>query len=341
MNIDEQKKLVEEITTGKRKYLNMTDKFKFECTSCGKCCFDNEVVVNLYDLIRLRHALKETTQEILKKEYLNFYLGPSSGLPILAINFKKLNNEGTVTRCPFLVPALNLSDVPLKLKEIAGGDKDKLKELIEKYKTNSNELSELLKKVKVEKWLCRVHNDRPIICKLYPCGRLQEIDKDTKEVRENFILQDDEGTKDFCPGFRAKKETDLADFLATQDFWHSKEGSDMFTLILRQLMSSGFFVETPDNKNGKEKPMFKKNSKIMMFLGNLLYNFDSFNTFSQDSRVKKTIYSDDVTQDDFLYVENKVFDAVKKFTNMFKDRNTAELDFQQFMNSLAKEGEIN
>jgi Fe-S-cluster containining protein len=340
MNIDEQKQLAKDVTTGKKKHLNMTDKFKFECTGCGKCCFNNEVVINVYDLIRLRHGLKKPTQEILKESYLNFYLGPSSGLPILSINFKKLNNEGTVTCCPFLVPALNLDDVFSKLKEVAGNDDNKFKELVERYKTNPSDLRKDLSGLKVERWMCLVHNDRPIICKLYPCGRLQEINKKTKEVKEHFILQDDEKTKEFCPGFKTEKETSLDDFLALQNFWHSKEGSATFTRILDTLVLSGFFATTSDNKNSKPAPMFEENSKVMMFLGNLLYNFDSFNAFSKDPRVLKTIYDEKATQEDFMYVENKVLDIVMGFTKMLKSKNPAELDFQQFINSLTKGGEI-
>jgi Fe-S-cluster containining protein len=339
MNIDDQKQLAKEVTTGKRKTLGMNDKFKFQCNGCGKCCFNNDIVLNVYDVIRLRHGLKKPTQDILKEAYLNFYIGPSSGLPIVSLNFKKLNDAG-FSCCPFLVPALNFNDVMAKLKEISKGDEVKFKELIEQYKTNPSLLKKDLSEVKVEKWLCLIHNDRPIICRLFPCGRLQEINKKTKEVKEHFILQDDEKTKEFCPGFKTEKETSLDDFLALQNFWHSKEGSATFTRILDTLVLSGFFATTSDNKNSKPAPMFEENSKVMMFLGNLLYNFDSFNAFSKDPRVLKTIYDEKATQEDFMYVENKVLDIVMGFTKMLKSKNPAELDFQQFINSLTKGGEI-
>ena len=337
MNINEQKQLAKSVTEGKRKTLNMSDKFKFQCNGCGKCCFNNDIVVNLYDLIRLRHGLKKPTHEILKEEYINFYIGSSSGLPIISLNFKRLNEHLTI--CPFLVPALDFNDVMKKIEEVAKGDKEKMKQMLEDYKKNPESLKKDLSGVKVDRWLCLVHKDRPIICKLYPCGRLQEVNQKTKEVKEHFIVQDDEESKKFCPGFNTEKETSLADFLATQNFWHSKQGSATFTRIMDWLVSSGFFATTPDNKNGKEKALFQSDSKVLFFLGNLLYNFDSFNTFSTDPRVVKTIYDKDATQEDFLYVEDKVFDVIKEFTNMIKDKQPTDFDFQQFINSLTKGGE--
>lgn len=339
MNLDDQKQLAEEVTKGTRKTLNMTDKFKFECIGCGKCCFNNDIVVNLYDLIRLRHGLKQPTQEILRQNFLSLYIGPSSGLPIISLNFKKLNDAG-FTCCPFLVPAVDFNDVVARLKELSKGDEAKFKELLEQYKTNPKQLGKDLAGVKVGKWLCMVHDDRPIICKLFPCGRLQQIDRKTKEAKEDFILQDSEEDKKFCPGWNSQKEQTLADFLATQDFWHSKEGSATFTQVLDTLVSSGFFASTSDNKDGKDKPMFQQDSKVIMFLGNLLYNFDSFNAFSQDPRTVKTIYDKDATQEDFMYVENKVFNVIKEFVGMMKKQTPNETDFQLFINSLTKGGEI-
>jgi Fe-S-cluster containining protein len=337
MNIDEQKKLAKEVSEGKRKHLNMSDTFQFECTGCGKCCFNNDIIVNTYDLIRLRHGLKKTTQEILREDCLNFYIGPSSGLPIVSINFKKLN-EG-FTCCPFLVPALNLEEVMKRIGEIAKGDKVKMEQMLEDYKKDPSLFKKDLEGIKVDRWLCLVHNDRQIICRLYPCGRFQEVDKKKKEVKEHFIIQDDEESKKFCPGFNSKKSISLADYLATQDFWHSREGSAIFTQIVDLLVTSGFFVATNDNKKGSDKPLFQKDSKVMMFVGNLLYNFDSFNAFSHDPRVVKTIYDKDATQEDFIYVINKVFDVVKEFTSMMTKEKPDELAFQQFINSLTKGGE--
>jgi Fe-S-cluster containining protein len=327
MNINDQKKMVEDIDSGIRKTISMNDKFKFACNGCGKCCFDNDIVVNLYDLIRLRHGLKKSTQEILKEDYLDFYIGPSSGLPIITLNFKKFNH------CPFLAPVFDFNDIASYLKGIGK------EELIDEYKSNPNLLMKELGKLKVSKYGCSVHDDRPIICKLFPCGRIQKVDKKTKAVEESFILQDSEQDRKFCPGFQSQTEQTLNEFLTSQEFWQSKEGSATFTSILDWLAGLGFFAPTKDNEDDKQKALFRKDSQVLMFLGNILYNFDSFNTFSQDPRVRKTIYDKDATQEDFMYVENKVFDTIKGFTNMMNNKTLTEKDFQQFINSLTLGGE--
>lgn len=302
MNVEDQKKLVDNITKGKKQTLGMNDKFKFQCNGCGKCCFNNDVMVNVYDLIRLRHGLKKSTQEIFQENYINFYIGPSSGLPVISLNFKKIDDKSNITGCPFLAPILD----------------------------NKQEL---------KGWLCQVHNDRPIICKLFPCGRFQRIDIKTKTIEENFILQDSEKDREFCPGFNSQKEQTLNEFLTSQNFWQSKEGSATFTSILDYLNDWGFFASTKDNEDSKNKPLFKNDSKVLILLGNLLYNFDSFNTFSSDPRVRKTIYDTNATQEDFMYVENKIFEIIKQFTDLIKNKNPNETDFQQFINSLTLGGE--
>jgi len=302
MNVEDQKKLVDNITEGKKETLGMNDKFKFQCNGCGKCCFNNDVMVNVYDIIRLRHGLKKTTQEIFQENYINFYIGPSSGLPVISLNFTKIDDKSNITDCPFLIPNFD-------------------------------------NKQKLKGWLCKVHNDRPIICKLFPCGRVQRIDIKTKKIEENFILQDTKEDRAFCPGFNSQKEQTLNEFLSNQNFWQSKEGSATFTLILDYLNDSGFYASTKDNQSSKNKSLFQSDSKILILLGNLLYNFDSFNVFSSDPRVRKTIYDVNATQKDFLYVENKIFEVVKKFVNLIKNTKPSEQAFQQFINSLTLGGE--
>ena len=185
----------------------------------------SNTILDTYDIIRLRHELKKPTHEILKENYLNFYLGISSGLPVVNIDTGKLNL---------------ISPTP----------------------------------------------------------------------------------------------------------WHSDRGSAIFGSIVNWLVSLGFFAPTKTNQktyNDKiVKGLYPSDSKVMMFLGNLLYNFDSFNTFSQDPRVAKTIYDENATEEDFIYVLNKVFDVVKGFTNMMKNNEPSEIDFQTFIDSLVgKGGEIN
>ena len=330
MNIKDQKKIVENLLNKKENQLKPDDKFQFKCTACGKCCWNIDVLINCYDMIRLRNGLKLTTKEIFQKDFVDFYLGPSSGLPVLRLNFLKMGDT-KVTHCPFLMPAIDIKDALKKIEEKAQGNKEEMKNLIEQIKTDPKNAAKILSGIKIDRWVCSIHKNRPMICRLYPCGRFQQIDIKTKERKEMFMLQEDQ--KGFCPGFEQKYMTTLSEFLVSQNFYEYQVGSKLFTDIMDFLISNGFRVATKDNKNDSKKASYGPNSNIILFLGNLIYNFDSFNTFSKDPKVVKTIYSEKSTQDDFLYVENKIYYVVKQFVETMK-KQPLELDFKVFLNTL-------
>ena len=330
MQINELKKLSQDIKTGKIRTLKPKDKFQFKCTACGKCCFNIDVMVGIYDLVRLRNATKLTTQELLKKELITFYLGPASGIPILIINFSQIGKG--MTRCPFLVPGINFEEVTKKLKI---KDKVQREKILKEYKRNPKQIFKDLDGIKIDRWLCSIHKNRPIICRLFPLGRLKEYDNNHKGFKEKFFLQK---KTDFCPGWKTKEKQTLKSFLDRADFWQYKEGSDKSHYILDLFLNSGFFLATEDNKKSKVKPIFKKNSVVLMFAANLIYNFDSINYFSQDKRVMKTIYEKS-THEDFLYVVKKINKVVGYFIKMFTQQNIKEKDFNQFVNNFIK-GEV-
>lgn len=338
MNTEGQKKLIDNVAKGKVKTLRMDDEFKFECTGCGKCCFNNDIILNSYDLIRLRHSLKLPTHEILQRGILEFYIGPNSGLPVITFKFKSVSDDGSITCCPFLVPALNIDKVMDRLKSVAGKDANKFDKLVAKYKADPNSLKEDLRGIEVDKWLCRVHDDRPIICRLFPCGRIQSINTKNNKVEEKFILQDSKEDRKYCPGFKTNKKTTLKAFLDSQKLWHSRDGSAKFTDIVNLLTESGFFASTKTNQNSSPSPKFKEDSPIMSFLGNLLYNFDSFNTFSKDPRVMLTIIDGKASQKDFLYVMDKIYKVVKEFVEVMSKKNPGDDDFKKFITSLETQG---
>lgn len=322
MRIDEMKKFVKDIDSGKVRTLKLQDKFQFKCTACGKCCFNNDVIVNIYDLVRLRNAVKLQTQEILKGNFVNFYLGPTSGLPILTINFQKLGEK--VTRCPFLAPAIHFNEVIKKLKIKT---KREGKKFMEEYRKNPRKLYKDLDGVKIERWLCAVHKHRPMICRLFPLGRIKRLDKKLKLEKEVFIIQN---KVNWCPGWKEKYEYTLKSFLDECEFWHYKEGSDKSHAIMNLIMKSGFFALTKDNKTNKVKPLFKTDSPVLKFIGNLIYNFDSINYFSKDKRIVGTIYKD-VSHKDFMYVIEKVEKIVDYFIQAYTKRN-----LESFMSLISK-----
>lgn len=298
MNKKEKEGLVKEVSSGKKelvfmkKVVDMDDTFKFKCTKCGKCCFNNEIALNIYDVIRLRHSLKKPTYFILKNEYLNFYVGQHSGIPIVSINF------------------INIEDSDMKACSFYDN-----------------------------KFGCIVHKDKPIICKLYPLGRLQRLNTENNEIEEIFVLQDDKETKKFCDGFSCKEKISVKDYLDSQDFSVSQEGSKIFTQIINFLSINNFYGETLTNKDDKLEPFLKGKNDMLILLGNIMFNFDSFPSFQNDSIVIKTIEDDNATQEEFLYVMNKVFDVIREFVNVAKKREYDFEDYDRFIRLLIKGGD--
>ena len=59
------RQIYEDVESGKIKKLNLSDKFKFQCKKCGKCCNDIEILLTSYDIMRLSDNLNLSTNESL------------------------------------------------------------------------------------------------------------------------------------------------------------------------------------------------------------------------------------------------------------------------------------
>jgi Fe-S-cluster containining protein len=321
MNLKEQKNLVEDIKSGKQKTINMNDKIKFDCTMCGKCCFKNDILINSYDMIRLRHALGMTTQEIIQNKFVDIYIGPSSGLPVAILNFEQDTEK--LSKCPFLSPAMKIESVISRIEEIVK-DPKQLEEIKKEYEIDPKSLLKHIDGVSIDRWICAVHRDRPLICRLFPCGRIKEINKDTKETKDTWIFQED--AKGSCPGMETNKEQSLSDFLAQSNFQQFNEGSAKFQTIIEKLVSAGFFAKTIDNiSSGGITPLLEKDSLPLMVAANILYNFDSFRFFSEDPLVTKTINDPTATHEYYMYVLNKIESIIDLIINKYN-----EIDFSKF-----------
>ncbi|RLI73353.1 YkgJ family cysteine cluster protein [Archaeoglobales archaeon] len=79
--------------------LTLNDKFKFLChknIECfNKCCYDLNLFLTPYDVIRLKNRLKLTSTEFLKK-YTTWHIGFNTGLPVVVL---KMRDDLT---CPFV-----------------------------------------------------------------------------------------------------------------------------------------------------------------------------------------------------------------------------------------------
>lgn len=332
MDINQIKQLKKDIESGKQKTLELDDEFQFKCTACGKCCFNINVLTNCYDIIRLRNALKMSTKDILQKDFLSFHIGQSSGLPVCEINFVELNKN--VSKCPFLMPAVNADSIHKGLEKQmrkAKNEKERKQIMVDFQKDLKDFYEGKRSDVKIEKWLCSVHKHRPLVCRFYPCGRIKEINKKGKK-KTHWILQ--EPVK-WCPGFKSAKKITLRQFLKESEFYHYDEGSAKYESIMKRLITSGLFVPTKDNKNdATNPPKLQSNSKLFMIIANILYNFDSFNYFSEDDRVLKTINDPKATHKDFMYVFNKIESMIRFLEKLFKQYN----DDNQIINYLYQKG---
>lgn len=79
--------------------LNLNDKFKFLChkeIECfNKCCYDLNLFLTPYDVIRLKNRLKLTSTKFLEK-YTTWHIGFNTGLPVVVL---KMKDDLT---CPFV-----------------------------------------------------------------------------------------------------------------------------------------------------------------------------------------------------------------------------------------------
>jgi len=97
--------LPQEVARRAKQEVSLDHRFRFECKRCGRCCFQAEIVLTPYDLLRLCEGLRVTTGEFLRR-YAQITLGAESGLPVYWLDFEKVQwqrgGDGRFAPCPFL-----------------------------------------------------------------------------------------------------------------------------------------------------------------------------------------------------------------------------------------------
>ena len=97
--------LPQEVIEKPKREVSLSDRFRFECKRCGRCCFTCEIVLTPYDLLRLCEGLRMTTGEFLHR-YAQISLGPESRLPICWLDFERVQRwrggDDQSPPCPFL-----------------------------------------------------------------------------------------------------------------------------------------------------------------------------------------------------------------------------------------------
>lgn len=127
-----QERIMEQYMNGELQVLKRKDTFNFDCVRCGECCRNRtDILLNPFDFFRLCRAKKISPKDFITK-YCVLYVGHSSFLPLIRVDFRPVYDVGGEnvigTRCPFL------------------GRKGEL-------------------------FHCRVNDAKPFVCFAYPLGR--------------------------------------------------------------------------------------------------------------------------------------------------------------------------
>ena len=80
-------------------FLTKESELNFNCNACGKCCFNQDIILTTLDILRLRREFEVPTSGILDM-FCQVHRGPNSQLPVMLLKFKPLDSG--VTACPFL-----------------------------------------------------------------------------------------------------------------------------------------------------------------------------------------------------------------------------------------------
>lgn len=173
--------------------------YESNCLACGgRCCIDQEILVNPYDVWRIVHNERvsdllgiKTSHDLYTsdnssgKPLLRYYLGPSSRLPLACINMREIDKETKV--CPFNSPIKALKDYN-DFRKFRNGRYDEIDYL------KSAEGNPSL--------LCIIDEVKPTICRAFPLGRAGLKRKDDNHTSQEFpemeyILMDDANCKKF------------------------------------------------------------------------------------------------------------------------------------------------
>ena len=186
MNNAQLQKIADSVQNGTLWKLGMDDSFRFTCKQCGRCCVNNTIIVNTYDVIRIRHSLKMTTGNMIANDLLSFNVGPNSGMPIATIRFRRINDGLSI--CPFLAPVYQAASL------------DDLKSRIRKGSINTKGLTSAKNYHGEDIFLCSIHPDKPFRCRAYPLGRIFESPEGTLDITnaESFWFHVD--LPDHCNG---------------------------------------------------------------------------------------------------------------------------------------------
>lgn len=223
MNNSQLRKIAESVQNGTLRKLTLEDSFRFSCKQCGRCCINNTIIVNTYDVIRMRHTLKMTTKEMVANDLLSFNVGPNSGMPIATIRFRQINDSLSV--CPFLAPVFQAKSL------------DDLKNRVKNGSINTKGLANAKNCDGEDIFLCSIHPDRPFRCRSYPLGRIFESPEgmDIVNAESSWFHVD---LPDHCKGQDAKSHK-VREWIESQGLKDYLDASTRCTSMLEKIAKAG------------------------------------------------------------------------------------------------------
>ena len=243
MNSGQLQKIAESVQSGTLWKLGPDDSFRFNCKQCGRCCVNNTIIVNTYDIIRMRHTLKMSTGDMIDNNLLSFNIGPNSGMPIATIRFRRINDELSV--CPFLAPIYQ------------AGSLDELKSRIGKGSINTKGLMNAKNCHGEDIFLCSIHPDKPFRRRAYPLGRIFESPEGTLDITnaESFWFHVD--LPDHCNG--SDTNYTVREWIESQGMKEYLETSTRCTSMLEKIAKANVL----------------NNEDVSALAFTVLYDFDS------------------------------------------------------------------
>ena len=243
MNNAQLQNIAESVQNGTLWRLGIDDSFRFNCKQCGRCCVNNTIIVNTYDIIRMRHTLKMTTGDMVASDLLSFNVGPNSGMPIATIRFRRIDDDLSV--CPFLAPVYQAASL------------DDLKNRIQKGNIDTEGLVRAKNCHGDDIFLCGIHPDKPFRCRAYPLGRIFESPEGTLDITKADSYWFHVDLPDHCNGSDTKYT--VREWIESQGMKEYLETSTRCTSMLEKIAKANVI----------------NNEDVSALAFTVLYDFDS------------------------------------------------------------------
>lgn len=264
MNTEQLERLYKDVEQGKVAFLAQEDEFQWSgCTMCGRCCFDIDILLNPYDILRLRRHLGCTTSDLIERGLVEIFPGGNSGLPLAMITFRKVEEETSL--CPFLAPVVDGQ----KLRELTKA-KDKLT-------MEDLEAARILKRL-----ACGIYPARPTVCRSSPLGRISIGSKDGGNTRNLFY----QPPIPSCPACQGEGQVKVAKWIEdnnVQPYW---DASERFQNLFPTLFDKGLVL-----REGVDRATVV----LWNVAAAILYDFDSLDHLSQEFPQNR--YREDADED--------------------------------------------